>query len=175
MVSIDFFTVPTITMKVLFVFIVLEHRRRQVLHFNITEHPTAAWTSQQIVEAFVDQDAARYLIRDRDSIYGNDVRLRIASLGMKEVLTAPQSPWQNPYVERLIGSIRRECLDHFVILNARHLKGTLTSYFAYYQASRTHLGLDKQCPLARQVSRVGRIVKIPQLGGLHHRYERIAA
>lgn len=175
MVSIDFFTVPTIAMKVLFVFIVLEHRRRQVLHFNVTEHPSAAWTSQQIVEAFADQNAPRYLLRDRDKVYDHEVRLRIASLNMEEILTAPQSPWQNPYAERLIGSIRRDCLDHFVILNARHLKRTLTSYFAYYHASRTHLGLDKQCPHARQVSRVGRIVKIPQLGGLHHRYERLAA
>jgi putative transposase len=175
MVSIDFFTVHTITMKVLFVFIVLEHRRREVLHFNVTEHPTAAWTSQQIVEAFAEREAPRYLLRDRDGVYGNDVRVRIASLQIEEVLTAPQSPWQNPYAERLIGSIRRDCLDHFVILNARHLKRTLTSYFAYYHTSRTHLGLEKQCPLPRQVSSVGRIVKIPQLGGLHHRYERIAA
>ncbi|MGH9632227.1 MAG: integrase core domain-containing protein [Bryobacteraceae bacterium] len=111
MVSIDFFTVPTITMKVLFVLIVLEHGRRQVLHFNVTEHPTAAWTAQQIVEAFADWDAPRYLIRDRHAIYGIDV-LRIASLGIREVLTAPHSPWQNPYAERLIGSIRRECLNH---------------------------------------------------------------
>ena len=146
MVSIDFFTVPTITMKVLFVFIVLEHRRREVLHFNVTEHPTAAWTSQQIVEAFGDHEAPRYLIRDRDGVYGNDVRLRIASLQIEEVLTAPQSPWQNPYAERLIGSIRRDCLNHFVILNARHLKRTLASYFAYYHGSRTHLGLDKAMP-----------------------------
>ena len=136
MVSIDFFTVPTITMKVLFVFLVLEHRRRQVLHFNVTEQPTAAWTAQQIVEAFADRDAPRYLIRDRDSIYGNDVRLRIASLGIKEVLTAPRSPWQNPYAERLIGSIRRECLNHFVILSAKHLKRTLASYFDYYVFDR---------------------------------------
>jgi len=113
MVSIDFFTVPTVTMRVLFVFLVLEHRRRQVLHFNVTEHPTADWTSQQIVEAFADRDAPRYLIRDRDSIYGSEVRLRIASLGIEEVLAAPRSPWQNPYVERLIGSIRRDCLNHF--------------------------------------------------------------
>jgi transposase InsO family protein len=175
MVSMDFFTVPTITMRVLFVFLVLEHRRREVLHFNVTEHPSAAWTSQQIVEAFADRNAPRYLIRDRDSVYSNEVRLRIASLQIEEVLTAPQSPWQNPYAERLIGSIRRECLDHFVILNARHLKRTLSSYFAYYHGSRTHLGLDKECPHARQVSSVGKIVKIPQLGGLHHRYERTAA
>jgi putative transposase len=117
--------VSTITMKVLFVFIMLEHRQRRVLHFNVTDHPTAAWTAQQIVEAFADRESARYVIRDRDSIYGNEVRVRIASLGMEEVLTAPQSPWQNPYAERLIGSIRRECLHrlhHFVILNSRHLK-----------------------------------------------------
>ena len=175
MVSTDFFTVPTVTMRVLFVFIVLEHRRRQVLHFNVTEHPTAAWTSQQIVEAFADRDAPRYLIRDRDGVYGNEVRLRIASLHIEEVLTAPQSPWQNPYAERLIGSIRRDCLNHFVILNARHLKQTLASYFDYYHGSRTHLGLDKQCPFPRQVSSIGTIIEIPQLGGLHHRYERLAA
>jgi len=174
-VSIDFFTVPTVTMRVLFVFIVLEHRSREVLHFNVTEHPTAAWTAQQIVEAFADRDAPRYLIRDRDSVYGNEVRLRIASLHIEELLTAPRSPWQNPYAERLIGSIRRDCLNHFVILSARHLKRTLASYFAYYHGSRTHLGLDKQCPFPRQVSSVGKIIEIPQLGGLHHRYERVAA
>ena len=175
LVSIDFFTVPTVTMRVLFVFIVLEHRRREVLHFNVTEHPTAAWTSQQIVEAFADRDVPTYLIRDRDGVYGNVVRLRIASLHIEQVLTAPRSPWQNPYAERLIGSIRRDCLNHFVILNARHLKRTLASYFAYYHRSRTHLGLDKQCPIPRQVSSIGRIIEIPQLGGLHHRYERVAA
>ena len=162
-------------MKVLFVFLVLEHRRRQVLHFNVTEHPSAAWTSQQIVEAFAEREVPRYLIRDHDGVYGHDVRLRIASLRIEEILTAPQSPWQNPYAERLIGSIRRDCLNHFVILNARHLKRTLASYFAYYHKSRTHLGLDKQCPLPRQVASVGRIVAIDQLGGLHHRYERVAA
>ncbi len=165
MVSIDFFTVPTITMKVLFVFIVLEHRRRQVLHFNVTEHPTAAWTSQQIVEAFAERNAPRYIIRDRDGVYGNEVRLRISSLDKEEVLTAPQSPWQNPYVERLIGSIRRDCLNHFVIFNARHLKRTLTSYFFYYHGSRTHLGLDKQCPIPRPVSSIGRSSRSPNSVG----------
>jgi hypothetical protein len=127
----------------------------------VTEHPTAAWTSQQIVEAFADRDAPRYLIRDRDGIYGDDVRLRIASLHMEEVLTAPRSPWQNPYAERLIGSIRRDCLNHFVILNARHLKRTLASYFEYYHGSRTHLGLDKQCPIPRQVSSIGTSLRSP--------------
>ena len=148
-VATDFFTVPTIALTVLFVFIVLEHDRRKVLHFNVTEHPTAPWTAQQILEAFADRDAAR--------------------------LTAPQSPWQNPYVERLIGSIRRECLNHYIILNAGHLKNTLSSYFRYYHESRTHLNLGKQCPFPRKVLDVGKIVAIPQLGGLHHRYERIAA
>ena len=176
-------------MKVLFVFMVLEHGRRKVLHFNVTEHPTAAWTAQQIVEAFADREPARYLIRDRDSIYGNEVRLygnevrlygnevrlRINSLGMEEVLTAPQSPWQNPYAERLIGSIRRECLNHYIILNARHLKRTLSGYFRYYHESRTHLSLGKQCPFPRQALSDGKIVAFPQLGELHHRYERLAA
>jgi len=175
MVSMDFFTVPTIAIKVLFVFMVLEHRRREVLRFNVTEHPSAAWTSQQIIEAFANRNAPRHLLRDRDRIYGNEVRLRIASLQIEEVLAAPRNPRQNPYAERLIGSIRRDCLEHFVILNARHLQRTLSSYFAYNHGSRTHLGLEKQCPHARQVSSIGRIVNIPHIGGLHHGYERTAA
>jgi len=124
---------------------------------------------------FPDRDAPRYLMRDRDSIYGDEVRLRISSMGIEELLTAPRSPWQNPYVERLIGSIRRDCLNHFVILNAKHLKRAMASYFGYYHESRTHLGLDKQCPFPRPVSSIGRIIAIQQLGGLHHRYERVAA
>jgi hypothetical protein len=174
-VSIDFFTVPTITMKVLFVLLVLQHRRREVLHFNVTEHPSAAWTSQQIVEAFANQNAPQHPLRDRDSIYGNEVRLQISSLQIEEVLTAPRESWQNPYVVRLIGSIRRDCLDHFIIFNARHPKRTLSSDFTYYHGSRTHLGLDKQCPHVRQVPSVGTIVQSPHLGGLPHRYERTAA
>jgi transposase InsO family protein len=173
--SIDFFTVPTISMKVLFVFFVLEHRRREVLHFAVTDHPTAAWTSQQIVEAFADRDAARFLIRDRDSIYGEEVRSCIAALGIQEVVTAPQSPWQNPYAERLIGSIRRECLNHFVILSVRHRRKVWARYFDYYHRSRPHLALGKQCPVPRPVASTGRIIRIPQLGGLHGRYERVAA
>jgi transposase InsO family protein len=171
-VSIDFFTVPTITMKVL---IVLEHRRRQVLHFNVTEHPIVAWTSPQIVEAFLDRDAPRYLLRDRDSIYGDDVRRRISSMGIEELLTAPRNPLQNLHAERLIGSIRRDCLNHFVLLNARHRKRALASYFGYYHASRTIWGLDQQCPFPRQVASIGRIIAIRELGGLPHRYERVAA
>jgi transposase InsO family protein len=174
-VSVDFFTVPPIRLWVLFVFLVLEHRRREVLHFNVTDHPTSAWVSQQIVEAFADRETPRYLIRDRDGVYGYEVRRRLRSLGIEEVLTAPRSPWQNAYAERLIGSIRRECLNHFIVLNTRHLKKTLAAYFRYYHRSRPHLALAKQCPMERQIMKHGSIVPIPELGGLHHRYERIAA
>lgn len=174
-VSVDFFTVPTIRLRVLFVFLVLEHRRRQVLHFNVTDHPTSEWVAQQMVEAFADREGPRYLIRDRDGVYGNEVRRRLRSLRIEEVLTAPESPWQNAYVERLIGSIRRECLNHFIIVNARHLKRTLAAYFRYYHHSRPHLALEKQCPIERPIMKHGAIVEIPELGGLHHRYERTAA
>ena len=159
----------------LFVFLVLEHRRREVLHFNVTEHPTSAWVAQQIVEAFADRETPRYLIRDRDGVYGTEVPRRLKSMGIAEVLTAPQSPWQNAYAERLIGSIRRECLNHFIILNSRHLKKALASYFRYYHRSRPHLALSKQCPIERQVMKDGAIVAIAEVGGLHHRYERVAA
>ena len=174
-VSVDFFVVPTIRLRVLFVFLVLEHRRREVLHFNVTEHPNSAWVAQQIVEAFADRETPRYLIRDRDGVYGTEVRKRLKSMGIAEVLTAPQSPWQNAYAERLIGSIRRECLNHFIILNSRHLKKTLASYFHYYHRSRPHLALTKQCPIERQVMKDGAIVAIAEVGGRHHRYERVAA
>jgi putative transposase len=174
-VSTDFFTVPTVQFRILFVFLVLEHRRREVLHFNVTDHPTSAWVAQQMMEAFGDRAAPRYLIRDRDGVYGHEVRERLKSLDIEEVLTAPQSPWQNAYAERLIGSIRRECLNHFVVFNSRHLKRTLAAYFRYYHRSRTHLGLGKQCPIERAVMDCGVIVEKPELGGLHHRYERLAA
>ena len=174
-VAIDFFTVQTIRLRVLFVFLVIEHRRRRVLHFGVTEHPTAEWTGQQVIDAFSERDAKRYLIRDRDSIYSHEFRRRIQSLGMKEVVTAPRSPWQNAFVERLIGSIRRECLDHVVVFGQRHLRGLLKGYFAYYQWSRTHLALAKDAPEPRAIMRQGEIIVIPQVGGLHHRYERRAA
>ncbi len=122
LVAIDFFIVPTATFKVLFVFLVLAHNRRRIVHFNVTEHPTAQWTAQQLVEAFPFDTAPRYLLRDGDGIYGERVRRRIDSLGIDEVVTAPASPWQNPYVERVIGSLRRELLDHVIILNERHLR-----------------------------------------------------
>jgi putative transposase len=177
LVSIDFFTVPTARLRVLFVFIVLSHERRRVIHFNTTEHPTAAWTAQQIIEAFPEDQAPRYLVRDRDGIYGEYFQNRVAGMGIREVRTAARSPWQNPYAERVIGSIRRECLNHVIVLNDKHLRGILTSYFRYYHESRTHLSLDKDSPTWREIqpNRLERIVQIPQVGGLHHRYERRAA
>jgi transposase InsO family protein len=122
LVSCDFFIVPTATFRVLFVFIILAHDRRRIVHFNITEHPTAQWTAQQIVEAFPWDTAPRYLLRDRDSIYNADFQQRVRNLGIEEVKTAPRSPWQNPYCERVIGSIRRDVLDHIIVLNENHLR-----------------------------------------------------
>jgi putative transposase len=145
LVSVDFFTVPTATFRILYVFLVLRHEQREVIHFNVTEHPTAQWTTQQMVEAFPWDPAPKYLLRDRDKTFGANFRKRVHSLGIQEVLTAPRSPWQNPYVERIIGSIRRECIDHIIIFNALHLKRTLRAYFSYYHKARTHLALDKQC------------------------------
>jgi putative transposase len=130
LVSIDFFTVPTAHLRVLFVLVVLAHHRRRVLHFNVTEHPAAAWTAQQIVEAFPEDSAPSYLRRDRDQVYGESFRQRVRGMRIHEVLTVAQSPWQNPFVERLIGSVRRECLDHVLVLSERHLRHILTRYFA---------------------------------------------
>ena len=157
--------------------VVLAHDRRRVLHFNVTEHPTALWTAQQIVEAFPEETAPRYLIRDRDQIYGEDFRQRIKGMEIEEVITAFQSPWQNAYVERLIGSIRRECLDHVIVLGERHLRRILHSYFAYYHRSRTHLSLVKDAPDERPIQRpeMGEVIESAEVGGLHHRYERRAA
>ena len=177
LVSLDFFTVPTARLRVLFVFVVLAHDRRRVLNFNVTEHPSAAWTAQQIVDAFPNDSAPSYLLRDRDSIYGEVFRRRVTGMGISEVLTAPQSPWQNPFAERLIGSIRRECLNHVLVLGERHLRRTLRGYFAYYHLARTHLSLAKDAPDVRPVelASAGRIVERPEVGGLHHRYLRQAA
>ena len=174
MVSIDFFVVPTVRFKVL---IVLLHHRRRVVHFNVTEHPTARWTAQQIVEAFPWDEAPRYLLRDRDGVYGAAFRARIKNMGMREVLIAPRSPWQNSFAERVIGSIRRECLDHLIVLNERHLKRMLKDYFGYYHRWRTHLSLDMDCPESRPVqpAEAGQIVEFPEVNGLHHHYERCAA
>src|SRR6266581_1870222 len=177
LVSLDFFTVPTARLRVLFVFVVLAHDRRRVLNFNVTEHPSAAWTAQQIVDAFPDDSAPSYLLRDRDSVYAHVFRQRVKGMGVGEVLTAPHSPWQNPFAERLIGSIRRECLNHVRVLGERHLRRTLARYFAYYHRARTHLSLDKDAPHGRPIERpeLGKVISIREVGGLHHRYVRRAA
>jgi transposase InsO family protein len=174
--SIDFFVVPTATFRLLFGFVVLCHKRRRVVHFNVTAHPTAAWVAQQLREAFPFDEAPRYLIRDRDSTYGPEVRQCLRNLGIEEVVIAPSSPWQNPYVERLIGSIRRECLDHVIVLNERHLLRILRSYFAYYHEARCHQSLDANAPNPRAVEppEWGEVVAEPMVGGLHHRYRRCA-
>jgi transposase InsO family protein len=146
------------------------------VHVNVTEHPTSAWTAQQLVEAFPEDSTPGHLLRDRDSIYDDQVRRRIASLGITEVVSSPLSPWQNPHVERVIGSILRECLDHVIILNHRHLRRVLRACLAYYHRSRTHLGLSKDAPDGRPACAAsGQIIVSPEVGGLHHRYDRRAA
>ena len=175
-VAVDFFTVPTATFRILFCFIVLRHHRRMVVHFNVTANPTAQWTAQQVVEAFPYDEAPRFLIRDRDGIFGECFRQRIKHMGIEQVVTAPRSPWQNPFVERLIGSIRRDCLDHVIILDERHLWRILRAYFDYYHHARAHLSLDRNSPVPRQIEppESGEVIAIPQVGGLHHRYRRAA-
>ena len=177
MVSIDFFTVPTIRFQVLYVFLVLAHDRRRILHFNVTAHPTAEWTGQQLREAFPFDQLPRYLLRDRDAIFGLDFRKQVRDMGIHEVLSTPQSPWQRAYVERVIGSIRRECLDHLIVLDETSLRRILISYFDYYRRSRTHLSLGKDSPQPRPIQppAMGPVVAVPQVGGLHHHYERRAA
>jgi putative transposase len=176
-VSVDFFTVPTATFRVLYVFLILLNDRREVIHFNVTDSPSAFWSGQQIVEAFPWDTAPRYLLRDRDKKYGKEFVSRVESIGLKQVLISAQSPWQNPYVERIIGSIRRECLDHVIVFNEKHLQRVLTMYFRYYHESRTHLGLEKDCPKPRTVEPIdiGPINSESMVGGLHHRYYRQAA
>ncbi|MEN8174229.1 MAG: integrase core domain-containing protein [Pseudomonadota bacterium] len=177
LVSIDFFIVPTVTRRVLFVFLILAHDRRRIVYFNVTAHPTAQWTAQQLVEAFPFDNAPRYLIRDRDSIYGQRVIRRIKSLGIEEVVTTPASPWQNAYVERLIGTLRRELLDHVIVLNERHLKRLLSSYLDYYHLWRTHQTLGQDAPDGRPVraAEPDNVVEFPAVQGLHHVYVPKAA
>jgi transposase InsO family protein len=177
MVSLDFFTVPTATFRILYVLVFLSHGRRRIVHFNVTDSPSSLWTARQLIEAFPWDTAPRYLLRDRDKIYGLEFERTVFHLGIEEVRISPHSPWQNPYVERVIGSIRRECLDHMIIFNENHLRRVLRQYFRYYTESRTHLGLGKDCPEPRAVEspEMGEIVAIPQVGGLHHRYARVAA
>jgi len=177
LVSTDFFVVPTITFKVLFVFVILAHDRRRPIHFAVTANPTAEWTARQLLEAFPWDNAPRYLLHDRDGSYGEQFGETAGWLGIQEVLTAPQSPWQNPYVERLIGSIWRECLDHVIVFNEAGLRRVLKEYFEYYESGRTHLSLDKDAPVSRPVQppSLGEVIEIPQVGGLHHLYTRKAA
>jgi len=175
--SIDFFTVPTATFRVLFVFLVFAHSRRQILHFNVTQSPTAAWTGHQLIEALPWDTAPRYLLRDRDCIYDENFTRSVRATGIEQILIAPRSPWQNPYVERVIGSIRRECLDHVIVLNENHLRRVLRCYLRYYHRSRTHLALGKDAPQTRRAEppEMGKVVEFPEVGGLHHRYARRAA
>ena len=176
-VSIDFFTVPTATFRVLFVFVMLSNVRRRVIHFNVTAAPSAFWTGHQIIEAFPWDTAPRFLLRDRDGIYGHDFVRRVKGMGIKQVVISAHSPWQSPYVERMIGSIRRECLDHVIVVSKKQLRRLLREYLVYYNGSRTHLGLQKDCPEPRPVepSDRGAVRSAPMVGGLHHRYYRKAA
>jgi hypothetical protein len=161
--AIDLCPVPTVTFECLFALLVVSHDRRQLLWFAVTKHPTAEWLAQQIVEAFPWDTAPRYLIRDNDGAYGQAFTNRLRKMDIRDRPIAPRSPWQNPYVERLIGTLRRECLDHVL----------LTLYALYYNETRTHLGLAKDAPRRRAVQRCGDIVTTPILSGLHHCYARI--
>jgi transposase InsO family protein len=175
--AIDMFIVVSATFQMLYVVIVLRHDRRRIAHFGVTRHPTQVWLAHQVTEAFPWDTTPRYLLRDRDTAYGHRFRERVRVMGLEQVVTAPRSPWQNAYVERVIGSIRRDCLDYTIIFNERHLRRVLSSYVDYYHRSRTHLTLAKDCPVERptQSPAAGQIIAIPQVGGLHHRYQRIAA
>ena len=177
LVSIDFLVVPTATFRTLFVLIVLAHHRRRVVHFNVTDHPTALWTAEQIIQAFPDGTEPRYLLRDRDGVYGEAFRERVKAMGMEEVITAPRSPWQNPFAERLLGTLRRDCLNHVIVLGEAHLRRTLTRYFRHYHNFRTHLSLEKDAPTPRAIqdANLGSVIEVSEVGGLHHHYERRAA
>jgi putative transposase len=172
----DFLVVPTATGRLLFVLVILAHARRRIVHVAVTEHPTAAWTSQQLREAFPWDHAPRFVVRDRDHAFA-DWANTAKAMGIQEVLTAPRSPWQNAYVERFIASVRRECLDHVIVFNATGLARLMRLYCIYYEQSRTHLSLGKDAPIPRPIAPPsdGRVVAIPQVGGLHNRYKRRAA
>jgi transposase InsO family protein len=175
--AIDFFVVPTVTFRLLYVLIIIRHERRTIVHFNITEAPSAAWTAQQVVNAFPDDTAPEYVLRDRDSIYGPVFARRVDGMGIQQKLIAPRSPWQSPYVERLIGSIRRECLDQIIVINQAQLHQTLQSYFEYYQKVRPHRSLAHDSPLPRPIEppEDGKVIEVPLVGGLHHQYLQKAA
>jgi len=171
--AMDLFVVPTIGFDLLYAFIIVRLDRRVLVWINVTTNPTAEWIARQLTEAFPWDEAPHCLIRDRDQIYGAIVTRRLRAMGIRDKPTAPASPWQNGFAERLIGSIRRECVDHFVVLGHAHLRRILKSYARYYNETRTHLALDKDAPLSRTVKRAGRILCRPVLGGLHHQYVRI--
>jgi putative transposase len=175
LVSMDFLTVPTVTGRVLFVLVLLAHQRRRIAHIAVTEHPTTAWTAQQMIEAFPEDTAPRWLVRDRDAIYSGEFRRRVAGMGIRELVCAPYSPWQNPYAERLVGSLRRECLDHVIILGGAHLRRVLARYVFYYQRARTRLSLEKDAPVPRRVQSATevRVIAFAEVGGLHYRLRSI--
>lgn len=175
--AVDMFVVVTATFQLLYAPVVLSHERRNVIHFSVTPNPTQAWLARQITEAFPWDTAPRFLLRDRDASYGPTFRDRVQAMTIEEIVTAPRSPWQNAHVERLIGSIRRECLDHIFVFDEHHLRRVLSAYLEYHDRSRTHLSLDKDCPEPRPVQPppAGIVLAFPQVGGLHHRYERRAA
>ena len=174
--AIDFFTVPTATCRVLSCFVVLRHDRRRVAHLNVTDRPSAAWTAQQMIEAFPFNEAPRVLLRDHDQIYGDEFPRRVENLAIAEVVTAPRSPWQNPYAERMIGTLRRACVDHVIVLGAEHLRGIVGRFLDYDHRERTHQGLERNSPEPREIERPskGRVLALPRVGGLHHRSTRVA-
>jgi transposase InsO family protein len=176
--AMDFFTVPTLTFGVLTCFFVIAHDRRCVLHFNVTRHPTSAWVSQQLREAFPYDTAPKYLIHDRDAIFNAEVRETMQAIGIKSVRTSFKSPWQNGIAERFVGCCRRDLLNHVIVLNERHLKRLMRDYVEYFHEDRTHLGLAKETPAGRprgsNPSASCKVVAMPRLGGLHHRYQLAA-
>src|SRR6516165_8179535 len=171
--AMDLFVVPTIGFKLLYAFVILRLDRRNLVWINVTARPTAEWVARQITEAFPWDEAPRYMIRDRDCIYGVVVTRRLRAMGIRDKPIAPASPWQNGFVERLIGSIRRECVDHIIVLGEAHLRRILQSYARYYNETRTHLALDKDAPVSRPVQRTGVVKSLAILGGLHHHYVRV--
>ena len=171
--AMDLFVVPTISFRLLYGLLILRHDRRRILWMGVTAHPTAEWIARQVVEACGWEPVPSYILRDRDQAYGKAFTRRICAMGIRDRPTAPRSPWQNAYAERLIGSIRRECTDHIVVLGEQHLRHILLSYLNYYNTLRTHLSLGKDAPVPRAVQALGRIVATPILGGLHHQYHRI--
>lgn len=171
--AIDLFVIPTIGFRILFGLVILDHDRRRIVHMAATYHPTADWITRQIVEAFPWDAAPDYLIRDRDGAYGNVFRRRMSAMGIRDRPVAPRSPWQNGYVERVIGSIRRDLLDHVIVISEGHLRQLLRAYADYYNSYRTHLELNKDTPLGRPIQSRGKITPMPKLGGLHNAYIRI--